>query len=120
MKKYFEKSLLLSNIYAIFAESFYYKGIQKIIIMSPTHEISRNDYIRLKLKRGDVKRIADQLGIYPEWVSRVIRGHGVSEPILRAAEALIAERENEERLSREQEKGKNAKPVRKREKMPVF
>ena len=56
-------------------------------------ELSRLDMIRLRLKRGDRKKIAELLNVYPEWVSRVIRGAGVSEPVLQAAEQLIAERD---------------------------
>ena len=58
-------------------------------------ELSRLDYIRLKLKRGDVKRIAAMQGVHPVWVSRVIRGEGVSEPIVRLAENIIKEREDQ-------------------------
>lgn len=60
--------------------------------MSKTVELSRVEYIRLRLKRGDKKRIAQEMGVYPEWVSRVIRGEGTSEPVLQAAEQLIRER----------------------------
>jgi hypothetical protein len=58
-------------------------------------ELTRGERIRLRLKRGDKKRIAADLGVHPEWVSRVIRGEGVSEPILSAAERLISEREQQ-------------------------
>lgn len=56
-------------------------------------EITRTELIRLRLKRGDKKKIAMAMGVHPEWVSRVIRGEGVSEPVLQAAERLISERE---------------------------
>lgn len=58
-------------------------------------EITRTEFIRLRLKRGDKKRIAKAMGVHPEWVSRVIRGEGVSEPVLCAAEQLIREREQQ-------------------------
>lgn len=61
--------------------------------MNSYEEISREDRIKLRLKRGDKKKIAQRMGVDPEWVSRVIRGKGVSEPVLRAAEQLIAERD---------------------------
>lgn len=61
--------------------------------MNSYEEISREDRIKLRLKRGDKKKIAQRMGVDPEWVSRVIRGAGVSEPVLRAAEQLIAERD---------------------------
>ena len=63
--------------------------------MSKIIELSRTEFIRLKLKRGDKKRIAQSMGVYPEWVSRVIRGEGISEPVLQAAEQLIHERESQ-------------------------
>lgn len=62
-------------------------------MMNKYYEISRKEYIRLKLKRGDIKLIAKELDVYPEWVSRVIRGEGVSEPVLCAAERIIKNRE---------------------------
>lgn len=58
-------------------------------------EEKRLQAIRGGLKRGDKKKIADQLGVWPEWVSRVISGIGTSEPILSAAEQLIQEREKQ-------------------------
>ena len=58
-------------------------------------ELNRVEFIRHKLKRGDKKKIAQAMGVYPEWVSRVIRGEGVSEPVLQAAEQLIREREQQ-------------------------
>lgn len=61
--------------------------------MSKNVEITRVELIRLRLKRGDKKKIANDMGIHPEWVSRVIRGEGVSEPVLQAAEQLIRERQ---------------------------
>ena len=61
--------------------------------MNSYEEISREDRIKLRLKRGDKKKIAQRMGVDPEWVSRVIRGKGVSEPVLRAAEQFIAERD---------------------------
>lgn len=63
--------------------------------MNKMSEISRTDRIRLKLKRGDKKRLAAELGVNPVWVSRVIQGGGVSDRVLKAAEALIAEREQQ-------------------------
>jgi DNA-binding transcriptional regulator YdaS (Cro superfamily) len=53
------------------------------------------------LKRGDKKKIAATLGVHPEWVSRVIRGEGVSEPILKAAEQIIHERADHSRRENE-------------------
>ena len=53
------------------------------------YEVTRLEYIRLKLKRGDKKRIAEALDVHPEWVSQVIRGKGISEPVLCEAERLI-------------------------------
>lgn len=44
------------------------------------------------LIRGDINRIAVRADVSREWVSRVLNGHVVSEPVLRAAEALLAER----------------------------
>ncbi|MBQ4278323.1 MAG: hypothetical protein IJC16_00020 [Rikenellaceae bacterium] len=63
--------------------------------MNNVREINRVDWIRLNMKRGDKKYIARLLDVHPEWVSRVIRGQGVSERVLRTAEALIAEREKQ-------------------------
>ena len=56
------------------------------------YTVSRLEYIRLKLQRGDKKRIAGRLNVHPEWVSQVIRGKGVSEPVLQEAERIIRER----------------------------
>ena len=56
------------------------------------YSVSRLEYIRLKLQRGDKKRIAEALHVHPEWVSQVIRGKGVSEPVLLEAERIIRER----------------------------
>ena len=56
------------------------------------YTVSRLEYIRLKLQRGDKKRIAEKLDVHPEWVSQVIRGKGVSEPVLAEAERIIRER----------------------------
>ena len=56
------------------------------------YTVTRLEYIRLKLQRGDKKRIAEKLGVHPEWVSQVIRGKGVSEPVLQEAEHIIRER----------------------------
>lgn len=61
--------------------------------MNKKNELTRTDRIRLRLRRGDKKKIAAELGVHPEWVSQVIRGEGVSEPVLKAAERLISERE---------------------------
>lgn len=58
-------------------------------------EISRLDRIKLGLKRGDKKKLAQDMGVHPEWVSRVIRGEGTSEPVLKAAEQLIRQRDQE-------------------------
>ena len=58
-------------------------------------EVTRAERIRLRLKRGDVKKIAAEMGVHPVWVSQVIRGEGVSEPVLVAAERLIGERERQ-------------------------
>jgi plasmid maintenance system antidote protein VapI len=63
--------------------------------MNKKIEVTRGEYIRLRLKRGDIKQIAARMGVHREWVSRVIRGDGVSEPVLLAAEELIRERENQ-------------------------
>ena len=63
--------------------------------MNKNIEITRTEYIRLRLKRGDKTRIAAKMGVHREWVSRVIRGEGVSEPVLLAAEELIREREQQ-------------------------
>ena len=63
--------------------------------MNKKIEITRTEYIRLRLKRGDKKQIAARMGVHREWVSRVIRGEGTSEPVLLAAEELIRERENQ-------------------------
>jgi len=56
------------------------------------YTVSRLEYIRLKLHRGDKKRIAEILDVHPEWVSQVIRGKGISEPVLTEAERIIRER----------------------------
>lgn len=56
------------------------------------YTVSRLEYIRLKLQRGDKKRIAEKLDVHPEWVSQVIRGKGISEPVLQEAERIIRER----------------------------
>ena len=53
------------------------------------YTVSRLEYIRLRLQRGDKKQIAEKLGIHPEWVSQVIRGKGASEPVLQEAERII-------------------------------
>ena len=58
-------------------------------------ELTRTDRIRLRLKRGDIKRIAAERGVHPVWVSQVIRGEGVSDPVLQVAERLISERERQ-------------------------
>lgn len=50
--------------------------------------------IRMHLKRGDKKRIAELAGVHRVWVSLVIKGLGVSEPVLQVAERVIAERNN--------------------------
>lgn len=55
----------------------------------------RLEAIRTHLKRGDKKRIAELAGVHRVWVSYVIEGRGVSEPVLRAAEQIIAEREKQ-------------------------
>jgi hypothetical protein len=57
------------------------------------YEVTRLEYIRLKLRRGDKKRIAEALDVHPEWVSQVIRGKGVSEPVLEEAERIIRQGE---------------------------
>lgn len=48
-----------------------------------------------KLVRGDINRIAVRANVSREWVSRVLHGHVVSEPVLRSAEALLAERKQQ-------------------------
>lgn len=63
--------------------------------MNNGYNIGRLEFIRLRLKRGDKKEIARKLNVHPEWVSRVIRGKGVSESILVAAEEIIRKREDE-------------------------
>lgn len=60
------------------------------------YRVSRLEYIRLKLQRGDKKSIADRLNVHPEWVSQVIRGKGVSEPVIQEAERIIRKRAAEE------------------------
>lgn len=66
------------------------------------YTVTRLEYIQLKLRRGDKKKIAEKLNVHPEWVSQVIRGKGVSEPVLLEAERLIAER-----FGREKARGVN-------------
>lgn len=53
---------------------------------------SRRIDIRNNLKRGDIARIAQRMGVTRVWVSFVLNGRGVSEPVLTMAETLINER----------------------------
>lgn len=56
-------------------------------------DYKRREAILSKLKRGDKKLIAELAGVHRVWVSYVLAGEGVSEPVLQAAERLISERE---------------------------
>lgn len=56
-------------------------------------ENNRLESIRKRLKRGDKKRIAELHGCSPVWVSYVISGIGVSEPLVCFTEKYLAERE---------------------------
>ncbi|MDR0510894.1 MAG: hypothetical protein LBH06_07370 [Rikenellaceae bacterium] len=55
-------------------------------------ECERLAIINAGLKRGDKKRIAEITEVHRVWVTYVLMGKGISERVLRAAEALIAER----------------------------
>lgn len=50
--------------------------------------------IRKQLRNGDINRIAKRAGVSREWVSRVLQNRVVSEPVLKAAEAMLAERQS--------------------------
>lgn len=58
-------------------------------------EETRLQGIRERLIRGDKKRIAELAGVHRVWVSYVIEGRGTSEPVLKAAEELIRQRDQE-------------------------
>ncbi len=64
-----------------------------LCVLRTPEELKRLREMRQGLKRGDKKIIADRLGVHRVWVSKVIAGQGVSEPVLLAAEQLIRERE---------------------------
>lgn len=68
---------------------------KKRIIMLSDSEKRRLNAIRVRLKRGDKKRIAELAGVHRVWVSYVLSGEGVSEPVLQTAEQLINEREQQ-------------------------
>jgi hypothetical protein len=68
---------------------------KKRIIKLTDSEIRRLNAICSKLHRGDKKRIAELAGVHPVWVSYVLSGEGVSEPVLKVAEHLIREREQQ-------------------------
>jgi len=69
---------------------------EKRIFQLTGPEESRLQAIREGLSRGDVKKIADRQNVSREWASKVIHGHGVSEPLLQAAEAFIMEKDKRE------------------------
>ena len=51
--------------------------------------------IRENLKpRGDIKAIAEAIGVRREWASKGIHGHGTSERVLQEAERSIESRIN--------------------------
>ena len=58
-------------------------------------EVKRLEGIQSKLQRGDKKLIAEIAGVHRVWVSYVLSGEGISEPVLQAAEQLIHERESQ-------------------------
>lgn len=64
--------------------------LNKIMIVQ--NQELRRRHILDNLLIGDVKKIAKRMGVTPVWVSYVLHGKGTSEPVLRAAEALISER----------------------------
>lgn len=64
--------------------------LNKIMIVQ--NQDLRRRHILDNLLIGDVKKIAKRMGVTPVWVSYVLHGKGTSEPVLRAAEALLAER----------------------------
>lgn len=52
----------------------------------------RTRSVRKRLQKGDVSVIARRAGVSRVWASYVLNGSAVSEKVLRAAEALVAER----------------------------
>lgn len=63
--------------------------------MSKLEENNRLEFIRKRLKRGDKKRIAELHGCSRVWVSYVVGGVGVSEPLIRLIETYLAEKESQ-------------------------
>lgn len=66
---------------------------KRAIMLLSASEQARLEAIRVRLGRGDVSLIAEREGKSREWVSKVLNGRGIGEPILQAAEQLIRERE---------------------------
>lgn len=64
----------------------------RTITLLSAPEQARLESIRKHLRRGDISLIAEREGKTREWVSMVINGRGIGEPILQAAEQLINER----------------------------
>lgn len=48
-----------------------------------------------ELKRGDQTKIAKSVGVGRRWVCEVMKGKGVSEKVMQAAEQLIQSRKNQ-------------------------
>lgn len=69
-----------------------YQENRAIVLLRPSEQ-ARLEEIRKRLERGDVSLIAEREGKSREWVSKVLNGRGIGEPILQAAERLISERE---------------------------
>lgn len=71
----------------------------RTITLLSASERARLEAIREHLRRGDISLIAEREGKTREWVSIVINGRGIGEPILQAAEQLIRERESPQRMA---------------------
>lgn len=61
------------------------------IIVVQNQELRRR-HILDNLLIGDIKKIAKKMGVTTVWVSYVLHGKGTSEPVLQAAESMLAER----------------------------
>ena len=59
---------------------------------APDERAARCERILAQLRMGDISKIARRMGVTRIWVSYVLHGKGVSEPVLRTAEALLAKR----------------------------
>ena len=90
--KYFSTHLAFVDNLLYFCIVNLHKNREKIeSIMERQERIAQ---IRKQLRNGDINRIAKRAGVSREWVSRVLQNRVVSEPVLKAAEAMLAERQS--------------------------